>query len=524
MTEDDAQGQPSEAVDDCTDLPTDNPNEEVPEVYTPASDDRKARIRLHPGFNHIAIDGAEHALGRIGPYYDVGGPVGCVVERPGGGLSVQHVNEHTLKAVLGENVVWEKNSSLGWARCDPPNEVVVPLCRRQGRTHLKPLSGIAHQPYFRADGTLVRTAGYDPETHTLAVFQDSEFEFGPFTEEGAREALAYLRHLLSEFPFASSADEAAALSAILTAAARQSLPLAPAISISATRSGSGKSYYGDMVALVAGPGEAAKPSYATTAEEASKLVVSVLVEKPTVVIFDDMQTGWKSFGAINKALTSEFVTERLLGSSRTVTASTKTLFLGTGNNIEPERDMRRRVMTIRMEPRHGAPAFRRFKHNPLEEIRHHRSRAVACALTIIAAYLEVGSLQEPLRPIGSYGRWSEMCREPLVWLGEPDPATSLIQQVTEDPDEEALAHFQEVWFKHFGTASMTVRKVLEKASHLDDFQEALDDLPVWDGRNISPNRMGWYLRNVRGRRIDGLRFELGDSSERRSWRILPDSA
>jgi hypothetical protein len=57
---------------------------------------------------------------------------------------------------------------------------------------------------------------------------------------------------------------------------------------------------------------------------------------------------WKPFGAINKALTSHTTTERLLGKSGTATARTNSLFLGTGNNTGPIKDMRRRVVTARL--------------------------------------------------------------------------------------------------------------------------------------------------------------------------------
>lgn len=86
-----------------------------------------------------------------------------------------------------------------------------------------------------------------------------------------------------------------------------------------------------------------------------------------VILFDDMQTDWKSFGALNKALTSATTTERLLGSSRTATARTNVLFLGTGNNIEPEHDMRRRVVSIRLEPLSATPTLTEFaEEGPVE--------------------------------------------------------------------------------------------------------------------------------------------------------------
>ena len=35
------------------------------------------------------------------------------------------------------------------------------------------------------------------------------------------------------------------------------------------------------------------------------------------------------------------------------------------------------------------------------------------------------------------GAWSDYCRYPLMWLGHPDPATALLEQVRHDPDGDA---------------------------------------------------------------------------------------
>lgn len=77
----------------------------------------------------------------------------------------------------------------------------------------------------------------------------------------------------------------------------------------------------------------------------------------------------------------------------------------------------------------------------------------------------------------------------------------------------------EVWFDVFGTKSVTVRKIIAKAEEHPALMEALEDLPIMDGRYINRGKLGWFISKNRGRRTDQLRIEPGDSSERRSWRI-----
>lgn len=488
---------------------------------TPAKARAKPRIRVSAGDTHLAVAAAERLLAGEGTYFHARGPIVRVVNRPGRGIASELVNDQTLAGALSALIDWErKGKGQEWVRCDPPHQVVQSLSHGQDRLHLPALAGLARQPFYRPDGTLVCLSGFDATTGIYAAFDGADYRRLSSTREEAEHSIAYLAHLLHEFEFETAADKSAALSAMLTAAVRPSLPQAPAFSVSATRSGSGKSYLAGIIAKMAGPDEPYNVSYPTKSDEASKVVMAMLLEKPAAILFDDMQTDWKSFGPLNKALTSPTTTERLLGSSRTATAATNVLFLGTGNNIEPERDMRRRVVTIRLNPSDENPALRRFKNNPLEDITTYRTRAVAAALNIIGAYKSEGSPQVGLKPIGTYAEWSDLCRHSLVWLGEEDPATSLIDQVTHDPEQENLAELMAAWHRHFGFSDITVRKIIAKAEFDDDLMDAIAEFPVMEGRSINHHKLGWFFKKVRGRRAGGFRIESGDITERRSWRIV----
>jgi hypothetical protein len=470
----------------------------------------------------LAAAAAERVLAADGTYFHAGGPIVRIVKRAGLGLSSELVNDHTLSTVLSARVEWEKKGQgRDWVRSDPPSHVIQALSRGQDRPHLLPLQGLARQPFYGADWRLITTPGYDPGTGIYAAFDRADYDLDDLTRDKAEHALAYLEWLLGEFPFASDCDKSAAICAILTAASRPSLPQAPAISISATRSGSGKSYLAKVMAQAAGPGDPYTVSYPTRADEASKLVLSMLLEKPEVILFDDMQTDWKSFGAINKALTSATTTERLLGSSRTATARTNVLFLGTGNNIEPEQDMRRRVVSIYLAPTSETPALRTYrKEGPLDHVRKNRARVVGAALTIIGAFQAAGQPMAAVPPIGTFEEWSTYCRQPLLWLGQPDPAQSLIEQVTNDSDQQALEEFLDVWFRHFRSTSVMVRQVIAKAREHADLMDALAELSLLDANGPNAGRLGWFLKKNRGRRAGGSWIEQGDSSERRAWRVV----
>jgi hypothetical protein len=63
----------------------------------------------------------------------------------------------------------------------------------------------------------------------------------------------------------------------------------------------------------------------------------------------ERDTDWIPHGTIKRMLTAEAITDRILGVSKTATVSTRTLFLGSGNNVGPIRDLRRRCRTARVE-------------------------------------------------------------------------------------------------------------------------------------------------------------------------------
>jgi hypothetical protein len=510
--------------------PQSSPSQEAPPQdnkiestdHRDASSDRP-RIRVSPGDVHLASADAEKVLANTGTYFTSGGALVRIVDRPGRGVSIERINEQTARVVLSEMIDWERKGRDGlWVRCDPPSGVVQALLFGQDRQHLHELNGLARQPYFGANGNLVVETGYNQGSGIYASFEPAAYQLAKPTREHAQACLDYLNVLIDEFEFEEEADRSAALCALFTAVTRPSLAVAPAFNITATNSGSGKSYLAEVISLFAGPDDPYRVSYPSGADEAGKLIVTVLIEKPAVVLFDDMQGNWKPFGPINRMLTSPTTTERLLGTNRSATVPTKALFLGTGNNIEPERDLRRRVVTIRLAPRAETPTLRSFEYDPMATMRKHRAQAVARVLSIINAFRAVDEPALEARPIGTYDEWSRLCRYPLMWLGLPDPAQSLIDQVSYDPERQSLGEFLEVWRQCFGSSSVTVRQLVAKSEQRSELLEALEELPVMDGRYVNRGKLGWFIGKNRGRRADGLRIERGDSTDRRSWRVVVD--
>lgn len=145
---------------------------------------------------------------------------------------------------------------------------------------------------------------------------------------------------------------------------------------------------------------------------------------------------------------------------------------------------------------------------------------VSAVLTIIEAWKAAGRPKGDVPSIATYGDdWADYCRHPLVWLGLPDPAQSLFDQVEEDNDSELLGNFLKIWFDCFKNSAVAVRQVIERAHHSDRLAEALEDLPVWDGRSINHSKLGWYISKHAKRIVGDLRFVQARADGRRGWRV-----
>jgi DNA primase RepB-like protein len=486
----------------------------------------KPVIRVVAGDLHRVVDAAEQELANRGRHYQAGGLIVSVATDPASGdPSIVPTSPPALTRELSVAATWEKYDGRtgDWVRCDPPARHAGILFDAQHFRYLPPLAGVARQPYFReSDGELVKQAGYDKTAQRFGVFDSRHFVIPEPTVDAARAALALLEELLTEFHFVAPNDKAAALAAIFTAVVRPTLPHAPAFHVRAPIFGSGKTYLCELIGAFSGPGGNAKVSYPMTSEEATKVMLSLLLTNPACVEFDDMDTDWIPHGTIKRMLTAEAITDRILGVSKTATVSTRTLFLGSGNNVGPVRDLLRRVLTIHLDPRCPTPATMTYKGSPVEKVRQRRGAYVSAVLTIIQAWRRAGSPRAQADSIVTYsGAWSDYCRYPLMWLGQPDPAKALLDQVRHDPDGDALSGLMHEWHALFGSTPTTVRKAVETAKSYPNLLDAMREFPVEERGEINRSKLGWLLKKNADRIIGGFKFQQAEADGRTAWRVAP---
>lgn len=483
----------------------------------------KPTIKAEAGEIGRIADAAERELAATGRYYQRGGLIVSVTSDPATKeTTIRQVSQPALLRALAGVVIWTRYDARSGndVVIDPPQKHIAVLFDSESYAHLPALAGIARQPHLRLDGSIVGDAGFDEMTGLFSVFDSRQFKVPdkPTKAQGAA-ALAEICTLLTEFSFANEHDEAAALASILTAAIRPSLPLAPMFHIKAPQIASGKSYLTDTIAAFANPSSPSAVAFPTSDEECQKLLLATLLTAPSSVVFDNLTSDLIPYKSLCSALTEESLTGRILGVSKTATVGTRTLFLSSGNNVDAVKDMARRCITINLDPKVETPATRQFKGDPLATVRAERAHFVSLALTIVRAWIVSGDAVTPCKPLASYGQWSSWVRQPLLWLGMPDPAERVFEQLAQDPDRETLGRLLHAWRASFGDTPTMIRSAVTAASHNDELMQALREVAEERGL-INNRRLGRWIAAHAGRIVDGVRFERarGTTSAER-WQV-----
>lgn len=491
----------------------------------------KPTIRVMPGELNRIVDAAEKEMQKSGRYYQRGGLIVTIINDPGTDeTKIQEAGLQGLVRALSGVAVWERYDARAtrYVRIDPPARHATILHESMVYHHLPVLNGLTRQPFLRPDESLVSGAGYDGVTGLFGVFDSRLFSIPEEpSRRSAEEALAVLDGLLDEFSFSGNTDRAAALSAMLTAAIRPSLPLAPMFHVRAPVVGSGKSYLCRLISAFAGPQMSAPASFPAHDEECRKLLLAELLRSPAVIEFDNLTGDLLAHKSLCSALTADRISGRILGVSKTVTVGTRTLFLSSGNNVGPVQDMTRRCISIHLDPGCETPAHRRFTRPDLvRDVLKERGRYVSAALTIIRAWIVTGRPKANAPSLAGFGDWSDLCRQPLLWLGRPDPITSLLSAMSNDPDRELLGRLLIIWQQCFGSKPTMIREAVTHAAGPDgaELLEILAELAGERGE-INRRRLGRWITRHAGRIVAGRRFvRASGNRSAEAWQVVVDES
>jgi hypothetical protein len=406
----------------------------------------------------------------------------------------------------------------------PSGEHINSLLDLGSWDQLNAIEAISRAPYMRTTGEICDQPGYNGISRVLYV-PSAEFPRIPSspTRDDAGRALNRIRDVFDQFPWKEQAFEAAFLAHVLSEVGRLAVDKCPMFFYSAPDAATGKTLLQQMAARIAHGNSPSLRPWVTNPEEIRKTIYSSLLAGDRSLQFDNVPSGTKVRSAeLCAALTSPNWQDRKLGESEAKSVPNHAVFSASGNNITAVGDLARRSLVIRMDANTERLAEREFKIPELEPyVDANRPQLLTDALTIIKAYHLTKGLTDVKMPIRlpSFERWSKLIREPLIWLGLPDP---VITQKETDNESASVGEIYARLEAAFGDREFMSIDVVRLVGGISDPNGELASELVANGcqEPNNPTKVGYFLRACRDRISGGIKLvSSGTSQHRIKWKF-----
>jgi len=514
--------------------------EEIKRRHTTRGDDQTRKpngdaslptIKVRAGNRPSVSDAGLKALEEAGtPFFQRGGSLVCVrgieLKTTDGEKTfvpgIIPVTHAMLGRELGRAANWIGFDRQGnERRIDPPRPVVEQIAGMIGEWPFPTLAGVIGTPTLRPDGSVLVSEGYDEATGLVLLggLEMPAIKPEP-TQHDAAVALAFIDRLLDEFPFADghlgnqSIYRSVALSMLLTPVVRGALGTVPLHLVTAPQSGTGKSFLADIASAIATGERCAVLAASPKPEETDKRLVAAALSGVPIVAMDNC------VGTIEGPLICQLTERprlklRPLGKSDEVHVPNTFSVFANGNNVTIAGDLVRRTVQCVLDANVENPEAREFSSDPLATTKANRGAYVAAALTIVRAYICAGKPRQVAR-LPSYGRWSDLVRSPLMWLGRPDPVLTMAMARSSDPVRMARVAVFTAWEAVLGVGrAYRTADLIKLAGTADLFgSKPLHDALLEVARahasrdEIDPRRLARWLREQTNVVANGLKLTM----------------
>jgi hypothetical protein len=461
--------------------------------------------------------------------------------RPAGVPIIRPLSPPIVRERMSACATWLKYDGKNWCPTRPDKQTCDAVHARGEWGPVRNLVGVTSSPTFRADGTILQTAGYDDDTGLLylpnCAYQP--VPDAPTLDDAQscyRDLCAATRLGDGGFPFSGEHHRAAWVCGVLTILARTAVdgPV-PLFAIDANTRGAGKSLLADAAFRIALGHPAPRTTLPDEDEEMGKRITTFLLDGDAAVLIDNVKRKIEG-EKIEAAISATEWKDRLLGGNTSLKARMNIVFWATGNGLEFSSDVARRAFHIRLESPLENPESRSMPdlNAWIDARRHH---LVTWALTILRAW-HVAGRPVTVATIGGFEAWSQMIPQAVAWASGIDPMMARAT-VDESVDEErmSLAAILACLEQLSATEVITVKQIITTlyGSESHDGTAAPDHHPSYQGareaievvtRTKAGNtpdvsRLGKYLFKSCGRVVNGLRVVKGTVvNGRQTWRVV----
>lgn len=251
------------------------------------------------------------------------------------------------------------------------------------------VGAVVTAPLVLANGSMLATTGLDRARKLVFRIEPRLVELLPAaeyrTEEGTAKALDFLaRRWLCDVA-TNFQGKCVLIALALTILERALLPERPAFFITAGKRGGGKTTAIMMVVLAVTGKKPPAAAWSPSEEERRKAILTYLAEGLAALVWDNIPLGTQiSCPTIEKVLTAESYSDRVLGQSANITVPSLTVMAFTGNNISPKGDLASRSLIARLEVNRPDPENRHFTHaDPVAWTLEHRGAILSALYTLL---------------------------------------------------------------------------------------------------------------------------------------------
>lgn len=431
--------------------------------------------------------------------------------------------KHTLNTIASEvetHMRVEKGGKGSPAKL--PGELMRRVVEREWFPGVGEIKAAVPLPVVRADGSVASAQGLDERTG-LYVQRGAVRAPRLLTTDEMAAALQRVWAPFAEFPFADQSARAVCLAAMFTAVCRPALPTAPAFLVNAQVFGTGKTLLSSALLWLTGEKPRMSAIGREQAEQA-KVLTSILDQGPLTIMFDNVMRYLDASSELCMALTCEEYNSRLLGKSVMLRLPNRAMWVLNGNNVSISGDMVRRLLPINLCS-DEAPELRKHGFDPVEVIRANMDSLRGDLIDLLITYSAYGR-EETRRKIGGYAsfeEWNGLVRGAVVWLGWGDPIEEMQAQQQADPEVQKLEMLMSAWTERFAEEGRTAYEIQHEPVDpvaCPSWLEAMELVNTDKHGRINPQRLGWFLRDMKGRALNGRKFVgVQDRKRRIVWRL-----
>ena len=428
-------------------------------------------------------------------------------------------DDTAMFGLLVRDADWVRKDTDGVIFPDrPPKDIARDLVRFPP-SQFPEVDSVITTPVFGSNGTLITEPGLHADEHLWHARDHSlrlpEVPEHPTRDDVVRARDMFLAELFVDFPFASDADRAHMLAAILLPFVRRMIHgLTPLHVVEAPSIGSGKGLLCHLTSVVATGKPAAVSTLPTDEDEVRKTLTAELIKAGPIVVIDNAKEGRIiDSQALTSLLTTEAWRNRILGKTEMIVLPNYALWMLTGNNPRLSDELSRRCIRIRIDPkRDGAWLRTGFKHDPIIPwAQEHRGDLVHAALVLVQAWIAAGCPQGQKR-LGSFEHWAAVMDGLLATIEVPGFLGNLQEmQDNANAESELWKEFTTVWWGEFRNAPLRVSDL----NQLCEAEGLLTGLRGDGTPRAQETRLGRGLQRMRDRVFGSLRVTLSRCNKHR---------